>query len=161
MCFFKSLHWLPVCQMIFESERLYLLLVYIELNVLRTEHTLLTCIFFFYLKRRQRSLCAQLRTSTLPLAVEVGRFKGTPEHLRLCEFCDLQVVEDEFHFVFYCPLYCDLRNSLFESIQFKNPDIFWKYEGEILCWLFENDVFALAKFIEKAWYLRQSILYPI
>lgn len=78
--------------------------------------------------------------------MEVGRFKGIPEHLRLCEFCDLQVVEDEFHFVFYCPLYCDLRNSLFESI---------------LCWLFENDVFALAKFIEKAWYLPQSILYPI
>lgn len=93
--------------------------------------------------------------------MEVGRFKGTPAYLRLCEFCDLQVVEDEFHFVFYCPLYCDLRNSLFESIQLKNPDIFWKYEGEILCWLFENYVFALAKFIEKAWYLRQSILYPI
>jgi len=52
------------------------------------------------LKRRQRSLCAQLRTSTLPLAVGVGRFKGIPEHLRLCEFCDLKVVEDEFHFVF-------------------------------------------------------------
>jgi hypothetical protein len=59
---------------------------------------------FLNLKRRQRSLCAQLRTSTLPLAVEVGRFKGTPEHLRLCEFCDLQVVEDECHLVFYCPL---------------------------------------------------------
>ena len=55
---------------------------------------------FLNLMRRQRSLCAQLRTSTLPLAVEAGRFKGTPEHLRLCEFSDLQVVEDEFHFVF-------------------------------------------------------------
>lgn len=41
----------------------------------------------------------------------------------------------------------------------KNPDIFWKYEDEILCLLFENEVFALEKFIEKAWYLWQSILY--
>lgn len=30
----------------------------------------------YYLQRRQRSLCAQLRT--LPLAIEVGRYKGTP-----------------------------------------------------------------------------------
>jgi len=62
------------------------------------------------------------------------RFKGIPEHLRLCEFCDLKVVVDEFDFVFYHPLHYDLRNSLFELIQLKkNPDIFWKYEGEILC----------------------------
>lgn len=58
-----------------------------------------------------------LRTSTLRRAVEVGRFKGTTEHLRLSEFCDLQVVENQFNFVLCCPLYSDLRNSLFQSIQ--------------------------------------------
>ena len=71
------------------------------------------------------------------------------------------MVEDEFHFVFYCPLYNDIRNLLFESIQLKNPDLFWKCEGEILCWLFEKDVFVLAKFVEKAWHVRQSRLYPV
>lgn len=75
--------------------------------------------------------------------------KATPEHLHLCEFYDLQVAEDEFHFVFHCLLYSDLWNSLFESIQFKNPDELWKYEGESLCCWFENIVFALAKYIEK------------
>ena len=30
------------------------------------------------LQRRQRSLYAQLRTGTIPLAIEVGRYKGTP-----------------------------------------------------------------------------------
>lgn len=34
-------------------------------------------------------------------------FKGTPEHLRLHEFCDLQVVEDEFHSVLYCSVRSD------------------------------------------------------
>lgn len=88
--------------------------------------------------------------------------KATPEHLHLREFYDLQVAEDEFHFVFHCLLYSDLRNSLFKSIQFKNADVLWKHEGESLCCWFENVAFALAKFIEKTWWYRQqSILYPI
>lgn len=40
----------------------------------------------FNLQQTQRSLCAQLRTSTIPVVVEVGRLKATPEHLHLCEF---------------------------------------------------------------------------
>ncbi len=31
--------------------------------------------FLFYLQRKQVSLCAQSRTSTLPLVTEVGRYK--------------------------------------------------------------------------------------
>jgi len=45
--------------------------------------------------------------------------KDKKYHLRLCEFCDLKVLVDEFDFVFYCPLHYDLRNSLFELIQLK------------------------------------------
>lgn len=43
-------------------------------------------------------------------------------------------------------------------LQYQNPDIFWKYE---VWWLFENDVFALVKFVEKAWYLWQSNVYNV
>lgn len=47
------------------------------------------------------------------------------------------------------------------------PDVFWKYEGDILCWLFENYLFALAKFQglwlnftdTKVWYQWQSNSY--
>lgn len=88
----------------------------------------------------------------------MGRFKSASDHLHLCELFELQVVEDEFHFViiiiffFYVSSYCDLWNYLFESIQSttkKIPQICWKYEVEILCWLFENDVFALANIYRK------------
>lgn len=112
------------------------------------------------LKRRQRSLCAQLRSGTLALAIEVGRFKGIPEEQRICEFCELNAIEDEFHFLFYCPLYEVLRMNLFESMQKKNPDLFWKGDGDILSWLFENEIFVLSNYIEKAWHLRQCKLYP-
>ena len=96
----------------------------------------------------------------MPLAVEVGRYKSIPEEDRLCTICDLGVVEDEFHFVFHCPLYDSLRNVLFEKVQDKNPDLFWLPESSMLSWLFEEEVFAVGKFIEKAWQLRWKMLYP-
>ena len=57
------------------------------------------------LSRMQRSLCTQWRPGTLPLAVEVGRFKGIPEEDRICIMSDLGVVADEFHFDLYCPFF--------------------------------------------------------
>ena len=111
----------------------------------------------FNLKRGQRSLCAQLRSGALPLAVEVGRYTGIPEEQRLCVLCDLGVVEDEIHFVFHCPLYNDVRKYLFEKMQDKNPDLFWMSECHMLSWLFNKDVFL---FIEKAWQLRWRTMYP-
>lgn len=104
----------------------------------------------YYLQRRQRSLCAQLRTGSLPLAIEVGRYKGIPEEERLCVFCDLGVVKDEFHFIFHCPLYSDLRNCLYEKIKWKNPDLFWLSDADVLSWLFNMEIFVLVRSIGDA-----------
>ena len=90
-----------------------------------------------------------MRSGALPLAVEVGRYTGIPEEQRLCVVCDLGVVEDEFHFMFHCPLYNNLRLSLFEKMQDKNPDLFWMSECHMLNWLFNKEVFVLAKFNRK------------
>lgn len=113
-----------------------------------------------YLKRQQRSLCAQLRAGVLPLEVEVGRYKGVPEEERLCSVCDLRVIEDEFHFMFYCPLYFSLRTVLFRAVHNVKPDLFWLPEGEMLNWLFKQETFSVARYVENAWKLRISILYP-
>ena len=66
------------------------------------------------LSRNQRSLVAQFRTGILPLAIEVGRFHNILEENRLCEFCDLHEIENESHFLLYCPKYEDLRISWFQ-----------------------------------------------
>jgi len=58
-----------------------------------------------WLTRSQRSLCAQLRAGVLPLQIEVGRYKGVLEEDRLCGLCDLMVVEDEWHFLFFCAFF--------------------------------------------------------
>lgn len=56
---------------------------------------------------RFRSSCHALRVETdrhLPVAVK------PPRHLRTCRMCDSsELVEDEHHFVFACPLYSSLR----------------------------------------------------
>lgn len=52
-----------------------------------------------------------MKNYCLTVVVEVGRFKGTPEHLHLCELYDLQIVENYICFVLYCHLYCDLRSD--------------------------------------------------
>ena len=108
------------------------------------------------LTKRQRSLCAQLRSGILPLHLETGRYRGTKEEDRKCFNC-LTEIENEFHFLFYCPLYQELRLKLFYRC--KNPNLPWMNDSDRLRWLFDNKVFALAEFLERAWEKRTKIIY--
>ncbi len=48
-------------------------------------------------------------------AVIAGRYKMIPREERLCNFCHLNEIEDEKHFIF-CPLYDQLRADLFTAL---------------------------------------------
>lgn len=111
------------------------------------------------LPRSQRSLVAQLRCGILPLAIEVGRFKNTPEENRLCVLCDLGEVENESHFLLYCTHYDDLRESLFLEVKRQISEIFWYADDQKLLCLFNYDVFKFANFVSKAWKRRQASLF--
>ena len=63
------------------------------------------------LKRAQRSLLAKLRLGMLPINIELGRYNGTPREERWCVNCQNEV-EDEFHVMFYCPLYQPYRQTI-------------------------------------------------
>ena len=54
---------------------------------------------------------ANLRTSNHDLMIEKGRHYGIEVANRTCEQCDMQRVEDEYHFVLECPKYDDLRRE--------------------------------------------------
>ena len=66
------------------------------------------------LNSRDRRALAQLRCGVAPLQIELGRHRNIPLEDRICEFCDLNKIEDELHFIIECPLYCDLRSVLFK-----------------------------------------------
>ena len=61
------------------------------------------------LSRKQRSLLAKLRSGTLPLALETGRYTQTPVNQRLCRSCNTNAIETELHFLFECDRYNDIR----------------------------------------------------
>ena len=106
------------------------------------------------LSKSQRSLCSQFRLGILPLHVETGRFIGTELDQRLCSYCELGEVEDEIHFLLYCPLYHDLRKTLFDKVH-----VGLSTDNVLVEYLFENHTFAISNFIQKAWNRRKHITY--
>ena len=117
-------------------------------SVFKTEH---------YVKcnmdRGHRRVLAKFRSCNLPLAIETGRYNRpkTPVSERLCNYCHMDSIEDETHFLVDCEFYSDLRFNLFQSAQNIN-DRFKYYESiDKLIWLMNcNDLqFQLAKVLFK------------
>lgn len=113
----------------------------------------------YYMHKRRRSLLAQFRLGILPLRIETGRYSNTPADERICQMCNLNSVEDEYHFVMNCPLYDDLRTNLFHRAQdlcenFNIYDQNTKFE-----FLFETCHKILSQYIIEAYQRRQNTLY--
>ena len=45
------------------------------------------------------SLLAQLRSGTLPLEIEIGRYYGITREQRICKQCHINVIENEQHYI--------------------------------------------------------------
>ena len=72
------------------------------------------------------ALC-KFRTSSHLLKIEVGRWNNIPKKDRICDFCNLNVIEDEFHFLLVCPKFIDLRMKYIPSYYF-NPPVIYKFK---------------------------------
>ena len=58
------------------------------------------------------------------LRIEFGRWtrpRSTPINERICSMCN--VLEDEFHFIFECPLYFHLRVKYIKKYYWKHPSM--------------------------------------
>ena len=51
-----------------------------------------------------------------PLYVETGTHNNKPLERRLCTYCSLNEIEDEYHFLIICPKYDNLRHNIFSYI---------------------------------------------
>ena len=67
--------------------------------------------------RDHRRVLFRLRSCSLPLEIETGRYTKpkTPLTDRLCKYCNSSAIEDETHFLLDCDLYTDIRSTLFEK----------------------------------------------
>ena len=68
---------------------------------------------------------SRLKMSSHRLQVESGRWHksaSVPVSERKCTICNK--LEDEFHFMFECSLYTELRNKYIKSYYWRHPNVF-------------------------------------
>ena len=58
-----------------------------------------------------------------PLLIETGRYSGVPRENRKFIYCDMDDIEDEFHFVYICTKYIVLRNTYIPRYYSRNPSM--------------------------------------
>ncbi len=60
-----------------------------------------------------RSSISKLVLSSHPLRIETGRYGAnrTVRHERLCQLCNIDDLEDEYHFVIRCPVFDNIRQK--------------------------------------------------
>ena len=56
-----------------------------------------------------RKNLTRLRLSAHKLAIKAGRYSGVERENRICEHCNYNTVESEYHYLLICPKYYELR----------------------------------------------------
>ena len=85
-----------------------------------TDHQITTAFLNLNLPFILRKRLTQIRLGSLPLRVVTGRYNKTPLEDRLCQqpLCNNKEIENEVHFLIFCPQYNILRQSLFNKITY-------------------------------------------
>ncbi len=109
--------------------------------------------------RQDRSLLAQIRSGTLPLHVEMGRFRDTKVENRTSMICNSTQIVDGYHFVSICKEYDIFRQSLYnkvneKSVIFRNLD-----NKEKFIFIMKTEWRLLSKYLVNAWNKRNSKTY--
>ena len=66
--------------------------------------------------QKARNEISKFRCSAHKLLVERGRYQNVERNRRKCKNCNMNMVEDEYHFLLACPAYMDLRKIYFKKI---------------------------------------------
>ena len=78
----------------------------------------------------RRYSTTKMRISSHDLEIERGRYSKTPRENRTCHWCKVsmgsETIEDEYHVLYGCDLYADLRAKLITNLN-KSPQIQTKY----------------------------------
>ena len=106
-----------------------------------------------------RKQLTKFRTSNHKLMVEGGRHRGTDFADRRCIYCDMNCIENEYHFLFECPLYEEIRRKplifLNSDRHCQNHDKFVKIMSSQKPETLRN----LALFVYKGFKLEQKLMF--
>ena len=73
--------------------------------------------------KRFRITLSRFRLSSHKLEIERGRHHNIDRENRICIFCNLKAIENEYHFLLVCPLYRDIRKQYLTSYYCSWPTI--------------------------------------
>ena len=62
-------------------------------------------------EKKYRIALSQFQLSSHDLEIERGRFVNVNRDERTCRFCNGNHIKNEYHFLFVCPLYRDIRKT--------------------------------------------------
>ena len=114
--------------------------------------------------RAQRSLLTMLKIGILPLKIETDRYQGIKPENRICKICDLNLPEDELHFIFKCPALSDVRFTLISQLKFRNVN-FLSEDSSNECvknlesMLHRDNLSLFAIYLERLYKARQEMIY--
>ena len=106
-----------------------------------------------------RGYICKFRISAHSLNVQSGRYANNriPRNERICKLCNMEEVEDEYHFVLICPKYMQLRKKYISDFFYTKPSM---YKLVTLMRSNKNDtLIKLASFIRSALSIRFGSLY--
>ena len=70
---------------------------------------------------KYRKALTRFRISAHKLRIETGRHDNTPRENRICEQCNTNTIENEYHFLLVCPRYRELRIKYIKRYFFSWP----------------------------------------
>ena len=60
-------------------------------------------------------------SNNLCLSIETGRYHHIDRNNRICSLCNMNILENEYHFVLVCPLYSTIRDKYIKPYYYKTP----------------------------------------
>ena len=61
-------------------------------------------------------MCYFQKLEIYNLMIEQGRFNNVERCNRICQFCYMNCIEDEYHLLLVCPVYRDLRRKYLKKV---------------------------------------------
>ena len=112
----------------------------------------------FDITKYQRSLFEQFIFGSLPLEIEIGRYRDTPLENRLCQVCKNDTIEDEIHFLSECTAYSNARKALFDHAKSLDPLFHLKDTIDRYVYLMSNVQKHVIRFVYNAMNIRTTFL---
>ena len=109
----------------------------------------------FITEKKYKIALTKFRLSSHDLAIERGRFEHIERNNRLCRYCNLNMIENEYHFLLVCPLYRDLRKKYFQNYYCHWPTMN-KFD-DLMAKTSKHAILNLSKFVFYAMRLRDSV----